>query len=77
MRDVLEPGFRHSQELLWDHMAANEAHVLMLHSTGIISDDHAAALLAALLKVSGSGSQSFVYAPEIEDLFFSGGSQAD
>ncbi len=70
-RYVLEPGFRHSQELLWDHMvAANEAHVLMLHSTGIISDDHAAALLAALLKVSGSGSQSFVYAPEIEDLFF-------
>jgi argininosuccinate lyase len=70
-RYVLGPGFRHSQELLWEHMlAANEAHVLMLHATGIVSSEHAVAILAANQQVAEAGAHSFEYSPEIEDLFF-------
>lgn len=70
-RYVLEPGFRESQRLIFSHMmAANEAHTLMLVETGIISREHASALLAALRQVNDAGVDSFTYAPEVEDLFF-------
>lgn len=71
VRFVLEPGFRESQRLIFPHMmAANEAHALMLAETRIISPEHAAALLAALTRVSAAGAESFAYAPDVEDLFF-------
>src|SRR5688500_4691491 len=51
-------------------LAANEAHVLMLHATGIVSSEHAVAILAANQQVAEAGAHSFEYSPEIEDLFF-------
>jgi argininosuccinate lyase len=70
-RYVLEPQFQDSKRHLFDHMiAANEAHTIMLAETGIISREHAAALLAALTQVREAGVDAFDYAPAVEDLFF-------
>ena len=70
-RFVLQPGFADAQRLLFPHMiAANEAHALMLASTGIISPGQAAALLAANREVAAGGADGFAYAPVVEDLFF-------
>jgi argininosuccinate lyase len=70
-RYVLEPAFHDSQRHLFAHMiAANEAHTLMLAATGILPDDHASALLAALRRVADAGPEAFAYVPEVEDLFF-------
>jgi argininosuccinate lyase len=51
-------------------MAANEAHVLMLHATGILSTGHAAPLLAAIQAATEAGPEAISYHPEVEDLFF-------
>jgi argininosuccinate lyase len=70
-RYVLEPQFVESKRHLFGHMInANEAHTLMLAETGIISRDHAAALLAALWEVRAGGVDAFSYTPSVEDLFF-------
>jgi argininosuccinate lyase len=68
---ILEPGFRHAQELLFPHMmAANEAQALMLAAMDIIPDHEAAALLTALREIEAAGADAFSYTPAIEDLFF-------
>ncbi len=70
-RFVLEPAFEESKRLLFPHMtSANEAHALMLAATGILSSDHAAALLRAIRTVAQEGGDAFAYAPAVEDLFF-------
>ena len=70
-RFVLAPAFEESKRLLFPHMAAaNEAHALMLAATGILSADHAAALLSAIRTVADEGADRFTYAPAVEDLFF-------
>ena len=70
-RYVLEPAFHESQRHLFDHMiAANEAHTLMLHATGVLDDAQAAALLRALRQVCEEGVDTFAYTPAVEDLFF-------
>ena len=70
-RFVLEPAFGDAQRLLFPHMmAANEAHVLMLHATGIISTDHAARLLKAISVVTDAGPFAVTYDENVEDLFF-------
>lgn len=68
---VLKPGFEEGQRLLFGPMlAANEAHVIMLAETEIISREDAAALLGALAEISQLGPDAFRYEPSIEDLFF-------
>src|SRR5690606_23965519 len=68
---VLQPQFDDGKRHLFGHMiAANEAHTLMLAETGIISREHASALLNALRQVEGRGGDAFEYAPAVEDLFF-------
>src|SRR5699024_8604669 len=70
-RYVLEPQFDASKQHLFAHMiAANEAHVIMLATCGIISDAQAARLLSALREVETGGVDAFAYDPAIEDLFF-------
>lgn len=70
-RYVLQPQFDDSRRHLFGHMiAANEAHTLMLAETGIISREHASALLNALRQVEERGVDAFEYAPLVEDLFF-------
>jgi argininosuccinate lyase len=70
-RFVLEPAFGDAQRLLFPHMmAANEAHVLMLHGAGILSTDHAARLLEAITVVTDAGPTSVSYDENVEDLFF-------
>jgi argininosuccinate lyase len=70
-RHVLEPQFVDARRHLFTHMlAANEAHTLMLAACGIIPDEQAGTLLKALREVGDGGPDRFVYAPEIEDLFF-------
>lgn len=68
---VLEPQFEESRRLLFDHMIdANEAHTIMLQECGIVSEEHASRLLAALQQVRTEGVESFSYNPQVEDLFF-------
>jgi argininosuccinate lyase len=68
---VLEPAFGDAQRLLFPHMmAANEAHVLMLHATGILSTDHSARLLDAIRAATEAGPDAVAYEPHVEDLFF-------
>jgi argininosuccinate lyase len=70
-RYVLEPAFHESKCHLFAHMiAANEAHTLMLHATGVLDDATAAALVRALRQVSEEGVDTFAYTPSVEDLFF-------
>src|SRR5688500_6485804 len=70
-RFVLEPAFGDAQRLLFPHMmGANEAHVLMLHATGILPTEHAAGLLEAIRVISEAGPSSVVYDEDVEDLFF-------
>ena len=68
---VLEPQFHESKQYLFDHMiAANEAHTIMLHETGIVDANNTAKLLRALQQVKREGVERFVYEPDVEDLFF-------
>ncbi|MDP9469962.1 MAG: lyase family protein, partial [Chloroflexota bacterium] len=53
-----------------DARIVREAHALMLAATGILSSDHAAALLRAIRTVTQEGGDAFAYAPAVEDLFF-------
>lgn len=70
-RHVLEPAFGDSKRMLFPHLiAANEAHTLMLATTGILPAEQAARLLDALATVSAEGAEAFGYQPEVEDLFF-------
>jgi argininosuccinate lyase len=70
-KHVLGPAFHEAQRLLFRHMiVASEAHVLMLHETGNLPGDQAAALLRALAEAAAGGAERFTYAPNVEDLFF-------
>ena len=70
-RYVLSGGFAESKRLLYPYMMqANDAHVLMLHATGILDEQHTVALLRALQRVKERGPDVFTYHPEVEDLFF-------
>ena len=70
-RLILQPAFGDARRLLFPHMmAANEAHVLMLQATGILSTDHAARMLKAIRVVADAGPSSVAYENDVEDLFF-------
>lgn len=70
-RYVLAPAFDEAQRLLFPYMmAANEAHTLMLATTGIMPRDQATVLLKAIRNVEQAGPDVLRYAPEVEDLFF-------
>jgi argininosuccinate lyase len=68
---ILGPQFRASQQWLYEPMLdSSEAHLLMLVQQGLMSEDHAARVAAALDDLRRRGSAAFTYAPEVEDLFF-------
>lgn len=68
---VLKPQFEESKQHLFEHMiAANEAHTIMLHESGILDANHASGLLTALQQVRAEGVDRFTYQPTVEDLFF-------
>ena len=68
---ILGPQFRASQKWLYEPMLeSSEAHLLMLVEQNIMSRQHAGRVAAALEDLWRRGSDSFTYAPEVEDLFF-------
>jgi argininosuccinate lyase len=70
-RTVLRPAFGHARELLFGPiLAANVAHTIMLADCGIIREDDAAKLLAAIEEVQVEGPETLAYVPSVEDLFF-------
>lgn len=68
---ILGPQFAASQRWLFHPMLdASEAHLLMLHAVGLMTDDQTRRVWSALQRVRQDGPDSFAYAPEVEDLFF-------
>jgi len=68
---VLAPSFAEAKERFFAPMiAANKAHVLMLLKQGIINQECAEALLAALLQIEAEGPEAMDYQPGVEDLYF-------
>ncbi|MBY4897330.1 argininosuccinate lyase [Cupriavidus sp. AU9028] len=56
-------GFRYLTEI-------NQAHLLMLHGTGLIADDTAGALARALLHIEEAGPDAVALDPQREDAYF-------
>ncbi|MEM6530675.1 MAG: argininosuccinate lyase, partial [Chloroflexota bacterium] len=70
-RYVLQPFYRDAEIYYYEPMlAANRAHVVMLHQCGIISAQNASALLTALAAVDEAGLDGLKYSSGVEDLFF-------
>ncbi|GAB4575394.1 MAG: argininosuccinate lyase [Anaerolineae bacterium] len=68
---VLQPFFRDAAIYYYEPMlAANRAHVVMLHHCGIITQENAQALLGALAEVERLGIENLGYESGVEDLFF-------
>src|SRR5215212_6368445 len=68
---ILAPQFAASQRWLFRPMLeASEAHLLMLHATGLMAGPQAARAWAALRALWEAGPASFAYDPKVEDLFF-------
>jgi argininosuccinate lyase len=68
---ILAPQFAASQRWLFGPMLdASEAHLLMLHATGLMSAKQTGRVWEALQAVRQAGPASFVYDPKVEDLFF-------
>jgi argininosuccinate lyase len=68
---ILAPQFAASQRWLFTPMLeASEAHLLMLHATGLMPSAQAAKVWAALQSLAEAGPDSFAYDPQVEDLFF-------
>ena len=68
---VLAPFYEDAKVYYYAPMlAANQAHVVMLHSCGIISRENAKALLDALKQVEALGIDALTYRSGVEDLFF-------
>lgn len=70
-RYVLQPFFRDAEIYYYEPMlAANRAHVVMLHGCEIITTENAHALLKALQHVEAGGLEGLSYQSGVEDLFF-------
>ena len=68
---VLAPSFAEAKDRFFAPMiAANKAHVLMLLRQGVINQECAQALLAALLQIEAEGPEAMDYQPGVEDLYF-------
>jgi argininosuccinate lyase len=68
---ILGPQFAASQKWLFEPMLeSSEAHLLMLVQQGLMPTHQAARVAAALSDLRAKGADAFVYAPEVEDLFF-------
>ena len=68
---VLKPFYEDAKAFLYEPMlAANTAHVVMLHRCGIITHENAAALLGALAQVEAMSVEQLTYRAGVEDLFF-------
>lgn len=68
---VLRPFFEDARTYYYEPMlAANRAHVVMLHQCGIISHENAKALLEALRQMEAAGLDGLGYQSGVEDLFF-------
>jgi argininosuccinate lyase len=68
---ILAPQFAASQRWLFGPMLeASEAHLLMLHATGLMSAAQAAGVWDALQALWEAGPAGFAYDPNVEDLFF-------
>jgi len=68
---VLRPFFKDAEQYYYAPMlAANRAHVVMLHHSGIITTENARALLTALDTIAEEGLAGLGYEAGVEDLFF-------
>lgn len=68
---VLDPYLQDAKRYYYGPMlAANKAHVVMLHRQAIISRENARALAEAITRVEGDGLEKLRYGSEVEDLFF-------
>ncbi len=68
---VLKPFYEDAKKYYYAPMlAANRAHVLMLRACDILTEENAAALLAALEQVEDLGLAKLAYQAGVEDLFF-------
>jgi argininosuccinate lyase len=68
---ILGPQFGHSQRWLFTPMLeSSEAHLLMLVEQALMTRDQGRLVWRALQQLHQDGSDTFTYAPEIEDLFF-------
>src|SRR5215212_8931640 len=68
---ILAPQFAASQRWLFTPMLeASEAHLLMLHATGLMTAEQTPRVWAALQSLREAGPASFAYDPRVEDLFF-------
>src|SRR5919206_4594210 len=68
---ILGPQFAASRRWLFRPMLeASEAHLLMLHATGLMSSAQAARVWVALQTLREDGPERFAYDPRVEDLFF-------
>src|SRR5947199_6489801 len=68
---ILAPQFAASQRWLFGPMLdASEAHLLMLHATGLMTTEQTARVWAALRSLTEAGPGAFAYDPNVEDLFF-------
>jgi argininosuccinate lyase len=68
---ILGPQFRQSQKWLFQPMIdASEAHLLMLAEQRLMPAEQAARVAGALDDLRRQGADAFMYAPEVEDLFF-------
>jgi len=68
---ILQPSFDTAKRYLFSPlMAVNKAHVLMLQKQGIISQECARALLAALFQIEAEGPEALDYQSGVEDLYF-------
>lgn len=68
---VLQPAYHTAATHLFEPMlAANQAHVIMLYQQGIITEENAQILLAAITKVKREGIDALDYKKGVEDLFF-------
>jgi len=71
MQHVLQPAYQGATAHLFEPMlAANKAHVVMLARQGIITQENAQALLAAIMQVETEGLEGLAYQAAVEDLFF-------
>ncbi len=68
---ILAPQFAASQRWLFGPMLdASEAHLLMLHTTGLMNTAQTRRVWDALQSLHAAGPSSFAYDPQVEDLFF-------
>ena len=71
VQHVLDPYLQDAKRYYYGPMlAANKAHVVMLHRQAIISRENAQALVNAIAQVEGEGLDALRYGSDVEDLFF-------